>query len=475
MPSPTNFLLAPQPNQVFAVPSGATYQADTHGIIYNVASGDVAPLEAVGCIPLNARNNAAASAPTGANDYTQLYGVGSLWELTVSPYTLYMCTSPTPAGSATWEALSGTSGIGGALTGNIRTVSTTFSISNSDKGNTIVGSSSSMITGTVASIGSLDSNWQVKIQNTGSRVIFIDYTGSIGVQNPYVLCPTQSVTIENSNGAFTFDPPFQRWNNNNIGININVESDGNDAYDGLASGPSNAKQTIYGAYYFLRNSTDTAECGIDLIPGDSLGATTLLAGDANLGFGRLFAINGDPTMSMPTKLVTGGGQSGLSARDGGWIQVFGVEFGSSGSDAIGVNNAQGGLIDIGENLFASMTAGLHISAADRCDCNIIASSGSGTYTINGNAAVHWYTIGLAKLTVGTVTIDCSASSAFSIAFIEQSDSSLITVQSPTFSGSGITGPQWDLNHHSILDTNGTSSSIPGVSGGNSVDATSNVY
>ena len=60
--------------------SGASYTADAKGVIAAAAAGDVVDLIRSGCTILPAYDNLSATTdPSGADDHTQDYSVGSLW------------------------------------------------------------------------------------------------------------------------------------------------------------------------------------------------------------------------------------------------------------------------------------------------------------------------------------------------------------------------------------------------------------
>lgn len=107
---PTIIMLMPSAGGSYGCASGNTYAASSQGIVTNVLVGDVSSLQIQGGIVLEPRNNTyATSNPTVNNDYTQGYGVGSIWgNITLS--TLWFCTAMgTTPGSATWTQLAATS------------------------------------------------------------------------------------------------------------------------------------------------------------------------------------------------------------------------------------------------------------------------------------------------------------------------------------------------------------------------------
>ena len=103
-------LLAPSVSTSYICPSLNVYVSDNRGFLFNVLASDTAYLTSIGCVTLAPRNNTATTAPTSANDYTQLYGPGSLWENTTTA-ALYMCTAMgSSPGTATWTAIAAASG-----------------------------------------------------------------------------------------------------------------------------------------------------------------------------------------------------------------------------------------------------------------------------------------------------------------------------------------------------------------------------
>jgi hypothetical protein len=116
MAGPTIFIWTPSAEQTIGCPSGNIYASDIYQLIYNANVIDVAFLIAIGCYVLNQRNNVSDSSPTADNDYTQLFGAGSLWYNTDTE-SLYICVSAgvTP-GNAVWVAISSGTTIGLATT-----------------------------------------------------------------------------------------------------------------------------------------------------------------------------------------------------------------------------------------------------------------------------------------------------------------------------------------------------------------------
>jgi hypothetical protein len=81
--------------------SGASYTADAKGVIAVAAAGDVIDLIRSGCTMLPAYDNLSATAdPTGADDDTQDYSVGSRW-LNTTASRAWTCLSAA-TGAAIW-------------------------------------------------------------------------------------------------------------------------------------------------------------------------------------------------------------------------------------------------------------------------------------------------------------------------------------------------------------------------------------
>ena len=104
----TIFIFTPAANETIGCPSGNVYTSDTHSLIYNANPGDVGFLVSIGCIELNQRNNVSTAAPTAANDYTQLYGVGSLWYDSSSGVLYVAASVGTTPGTANWLPVNST-------------------------------------------------------------------------------------------------------------------------------------------------------------------------------------------------------------------------------------------------------------------------------------------------------------------------------------------------------------------------------
>lgn len=106
--TPTIFVYMPAANATYGCPSGNSYTSNSVNLVYNIVTEDVNSLVSLfGGIELNSRNNVSIAAPTSADDFTKLYGVGSLWvDVGLSSPTLYVLGSmTTTAGSAVWITL----------------------------------------------------------------------------------------------------------------------------------------------------------------------------------------------------------------------------------------------------------------------------------------------------------------------------------------------------------------------------------
>jgi hypothetical protein len=96
----TTKLLAPAPYAQFQT-LGASYTADAKGVIAAAAAGDVIDLIRGGCTLLPAYNNLSATTdPTGSNDNTQDYSVGSRW-VNATTRRVWTCLSAA-TGAASW-------------------------------------------------------------------------------------------------------------------------------------------------------------------------------------------------------------------------------------------------------------------------------------------------------------------------------------------------------------------------------------
>ena len=108
-----SIMQTPSPSTTYVAPSGNTYLSTgtQPGLIFNVVAGDVASLEALGCVLILPRNEITTSgAPSASNDFTQGYSVGSLWVyISGSTYVQYGCVAMgTSPGEASWIQLSTT-------------------------------------------------------------------------------------------------------------------------------------------------------------------------------------------------------------------------------------------------------------------------------------------------------------------------------------------------------------------------------
>src|SRR5271167_4506823 len=113
-------MLMPSASTTYTVGANS-YTSDGNKLVYNALAADIPGLTALGGVTLAPRNNVSGSTPTASNDYTQLYGVGSLWTYTggTNP-TVYVCTAmgPTP-GTATWTTVLSSSSLGDVSAGTV--------------------------------------------------------------------------------------------------------------------------------------------------------------------------------------------------------------------------------------------------------------------------------------------------------------------------------------------------------------------
>ncbi len=118
-------VLMPSINAAYPCPGG-TYVSNVNGYIFNVLATDIPTLTGVyGGVTVAPRNNTSASSnPQNTNDFTQLYGPGSLW-LNTAAVTLWMCTTMgTVSGTAVWTEVAAVAGgsptitLGGDVTGS---------------------------------------------------------------------------------------------------------------------------------------------------------------------------------------------------------------------------------------------------------------------------------------------------------------------------------------------------------------------
>jgi hypothetical protein len=350
-----------------------------------------------------------------------------------------------------------------AIGGNYVAKTAAYTVQNADKGKTVVLQGSAFYQATMLAPATYDADFQVRLHNNdGSRLKTIAING----YSSFLLWPKQSVTVLNVGGAWVLFPREQRYYSA-TGITLYVDPAGSDtANDGMTVG--SPLQNVTTAWNRIRDLCD-CPATIQLTAGAVYPALGELDGDGPQGFGHLITIQGDVSMANPPQISPAAGQIGLLLRDGAWATLKGLQFGSSGSGAIGVQVEQRSLCDIDHCKFATMTGGYHISVTDGSDCNII-----GQCNIVGNAGAHWHVTSGAKLIVGTVTLDGGGQTvSMSIAFLQADFDARVTLQSPTFASVGsFGGKKYDLQRHSIADSSAVV--LPGTVAG-TADATSNWY
>lgn len=110
----TSTVLMPNASTSYSCPSGNVYLSDPNAFIFHANTVDLPYLGSIGGQTIFARNNATNSSPTVNDDYTKLYGLGSIW-INTTTTVVYECGNPgsTP-GTAVWTPIIGaTSGYQG--------------------------------------------------------------------------------------------------------------------------------------------------------------------------------------------------------------------------------------------------------------------------------------------------------------------------------------------------------------------------
>ncbi len=244
-----------------------------------------------------------------------------------------------------------------------------------------------------------------------------------------------------------------------------VRTDGSDNNNGLSNTAGGAFLTMQRAYNVIVTTLDLAGFSVTIQVADG----TYTAGiDANL-----------PLIGGATILLRG--NVGTPAN---------VILSVTNLNGIG-NNANGLNIDIGGFEFRTTTVGSclvaayggRITIAASCrfgacaDTHIVATLGgtvevTADYSIVGSAAVHWNGFSPSEIRCINRTITLTGTPAFSFAFANCSQSSLV-VFSNTFSGAA-TGNRYDVSLNGVIYTNGGGATyLPGNAAG--VAATGGQY
>lgn len=360
--------------------------------------------------------------------------------------------------------------VSGILPGfTVETKTTTYAVSGSDANKVHVLSASAPFTLTVPAASGFPTKFTLKWYNISACgfVLAID-----GITSFYIY-PGQTIILEKvGTNTWGISPTTQRWRHP-AGTNIYVNSAGNNANDGLASGASRAFATIQFAWDFIVNNCDVAGTQANILVETPLTlSNTVLAGQ---GLGKhIIGIVGDSTGAAPASflLTVASGQTGFFITDLGWLaNLVGVELAGTGGATL-INLSQFALCDIQSCIFGSNTGGIYIRAGDSAKVNFVApipSTGVNN-TFAGNVGTGIFANRGASVEFGGVNYSVSVI-AISNAFLVASGAGAQISLDPGMAfvgagaGSGSSGFRTLATLNGVISLGGLSATnIPGAAG-----------
>jgi hypothetical protein len=234
-----------------------------------------------------------------------------------------------------------------------------------------------------------------------------------------------------------------------------VSTTGSDSNNGLSSGTPWA--TLQHAYNTIQTTYDLAGfvATIQLANGTytaNLSAVGPLVGAQGASS---LVINGS-SATPSNVIISTPGNVCIGAASAAQLTVQNLEI----SGSTGLLAQFDGLILFNNLIFGACT----VSHASAVNGGVVQASGS--YTISGSAAVHWFVAQSGEIVVAGVTLTLSGTLAFSSAFASASGLGDIVCPSNTFSGSA-TGIRYIAASNAVVNTNGAGASyLPGSTAGN---------
>lgn len=245
-----------------------------------------------------------------------------------------------------------------------------------------------------------------------------------------------------------------------------VRTDGSDSNNGLAN-------TSGGAFLTIQKAIDTAvmldlsiyNVTINVADGTYTGGMAL---KSYLGVGPISIVGNTTTPANVLISVTSNFAVYASGVRGAYtINGMKLTTLTAGYDAVLATNFS--FINLSNVHFGACgQAAIHTSYGAQVVVNT-------SYTIAGNAGIHWYAGAQSSITAAGLTITLSGTPAFSLAFAFCNQGGLLICNGNTFSGSA-TGSRYSASSGATIDTNGGGASyLPGNSAGSGTNYGASPY
>lgn len=338
---------------------------------------------------------------------------------------------------------------------------TTYTVVNADKAQTIALGGTAFYTLTINAASGYDSNFAIVVLNedaTRGKTMAINGLAS------FILWPGQSIVVYNQNSAWHVLPAFQRWRLTSSTTIYTDFTNGADTNDGLAPGANNAMKTVAGALqnvisYFDFQSSPQSTVTIQMAASSTDTTNVHYAPHSLVGpqGGACVVIDGNGG----TLSVAG---NALELFFGAIVQIRRLTIVSASGNGLSLSYGAKAYILDGV-LFGACPSSGHISLASGSYLNI-----SNSYTISGAALYHLINANAIYDAASTVTISFTTDAAFTAFAYGNGTGAASSFAGVTFAlgGHTITGTRFSQANNSTLtsrtgsantffpgDTNGT--------------------
>jgi hypothetical protein len=233
-----------------------------------------------------------------------------------------------------------------------------------------------------------------------------------------------------------------------------VRTDGSDSNDGLTDSSGGAFLTIQKAINTVAAlDISTFSVDIRLSAETYTGATIASVTAPWIGSGTVTLKGSSGTILQATSVCVQ--VSGVGSR----LRIDTLDLRSSSN---GIQAIAGGFIEFGSGLIFGQCSANHMRS-NGPGSKIV--TGSNSYTINGNAGVHFNASPGGFIDGSTANVTLTGTPAFSVAFCFSDRLGLATFLAASFSGSA-TGPRYNVNSNAVINTSGGGANFfPGSTAG----------
>jgi hypothetical protein len=338
---------------------------------------------------------------------------------------------------------------------NLNTQSGNYSIQTTDCGATI-NETGAMKTITLPAVAGFATNCVLSVYNANATrgQLLSGFPGALSTAPNNVLWPTDTVTVQLVNGAWSLQA-YPARHKITASITVFVDNtNGNDANDCLASTTSACK-TIQGAINYVGTWDGNTQAIL----------VSVADGTDTTGFTVNGPFHGNPSVTITGDTATPANciisttaVSPVTAINGATFSIGGFTLIATVGNGIVAKNASFVTVNGAMVYGAIQTA--HISSQSASTVTVTAN-----YTISGGAQNHWNAFG-GTISAAGRTITTSGTPAFSTSFANAQSLGLLSVFSNTFSGTGATGPRFSASLGGVIFTNQTSATyFPGNASG----------